>query len=176
MPSVLAKSTVLSAAELTDAFDYVSQLKPALKEDCEFSFENVKECLLFLQFLWTDAKHQAHGLAMVITTIVAFRCYFIGIDFQDMAFTDYLKYDKTGGPEPMLFKIQRQGMSRDMVARKIQECKSALSYMEDFVKSPGQGRIFVAFSACYQVVADSLNHLHCFLESQQSQGGMLLLP
>eukprot|EP00435_Cladocopium_sp_Y103_P044878 s395_g12.t1 len=123
------------------------------------------------------AKESAFcGLAMVITTIVAFRCYFHGIDFQDMAFTEYLKYDKNGGPEPMLFKIQREGMPRAMIVRKIEECKAALSYMEDFVKSPGKGRILVAFSACYQVVADSVNHLHCFLQCEESEPGRLLLP
>lgn len=165
---------VLTANELRFAFESLQELKPNLPEEVDFALESVKEVLLFLQVLWQHGKKEAHGIALAITAIVCFRCYCGGADFQDVRYTDNLVFDKDGGPCPMLQRIHQQGFPKDMIARKVEESKAALNYMESIVSRwDEKHRIACAFSAAYQVIADSLNHLTCYLAAKDLGNGKL---
>eukprot|EP00435_Cladocopium_sp_Y103_P053537 s1382_g17.t1 len=170
----VSKDAVLTTDELSNAFQSLQGLKPKLSEEADFDLENVKEVLLFLQFMWKNAKNEAHGIALAVTAIVCFRCYCGGRDFQDVRYVDNLVFDKDGGPCPMLQKIHQQGFPTAMIQRKMDECRAALSYMEDIVTHWDDGtRIACAFSAAYQVIADSLSHLTCYLSAKDIGHGKL---
>lgn len=121
-------------------------------------------------------KYEARGIAMAIAAMVCFHHYCHGGDFEDVRYVDYLVFDKDGGPCPMLQKIHQKGFPKSMVLRKIEESKAALKYMEDIVSHWDDGsRVACAFHAAYQIVADSFNHLTCYVSARDMGDGKLRL-
>ena len=167
----LSKGAMLTAEELSNAFQSLQELKPKLSEEVDFQLESIKEVLLFVQFMWKNMKYEAHGIALAITAIV---CFCGGGDFQDVRYVDNLLFDKDGGPCPMLQRIHQQGFPKEMLVRKIEESRASLLYLEDIVSRWADGtRLAIAFTAAYQVIADSLNHLTCYLSAEDIGDGTL---
>ena len=170
----LSKGAMLTAEELSNAFQSLQELKPKVSEEVDFQLESIKEVLLFVQFMWKNMKYEAHGIALAITAIVCFRCFCGGGDFQDVRYVDNLLFDKDGGPCPMLQRIHQQGFPKEMLVRKIEESRASLLYLEDIVSRWADGtRLAIAFTAAYQVIADSLNHLTCYLSAEDIGDGTL---
>ena len=174
VPPAFSMSDFLSALELQHAFERVQAVKPDLASEVEFEMENVREVLRFYQFMVKDTKSQAHGVALSITAFTAFRMHCGGTPFEDMRYVENLLYDKNAGPLPMLQKIHLESLPEGMISQKVAESRSALAYLEGLVVSPGHGcRIFASFSASYQVIADCLCFLTCYLNSKDMGDGKL---
>ena len=97
-----------------------------------------------------------------------------GMPFEDMKYMENLLYDKNAGPLPMLQKIHLESLPEGVISQKVAECRSALAYLEGLVVAPGHGsRIFAAFCASYQVIADCLCFLTCYLNSKDMEDGKI---
>ena len=167
---------VLTADELSNAFQTLQGLKPTLCEDADFDVENIKEVLLFVQFMWKNMKYEARGIAMAIAALVCFRHVCHGGEFEDVRYVDYLVFEQGGGPSPMLMKLHQKGFPKSMVLRKLEESKAALKYLQDVVSHWDDGsRVCCAFHAAYQVVADSFNYLTCYVSARDMGDGKLHL-
>ena len=168
-----ATRDILLAEELQEAFEALKLLRPCLEEEADFEMENVTETLRWLQFLWCDFKSQAHGVAMAITALVAFRCFCNGVAFCNTSYVNNLLYDKEkGGPEPMVQRLRRQKIPLAQVQRKFSECQAALLFLQPVIAETlarSSKRIWISFHAAYAVLDDSLNYLTCYLKRVEKE-------
>lgn len=168
---------MLTSQELRDAFVLTASLRPALEQELDFELECCKEVLVFLQSLWADSKRHAVVLAIIISTLVSWRACGRAMDFEDFPYKDNLRFNPNAGPCPMLQKIQKEKMSKKMIQMKVLECRSSLTWLEPIVRGMRDtGRVSVCFDGAYTLIADSLNHLTCYLLSVELEDGKLYLP
>lgn len=97
-----------------------------------------------------------------------------GGTFTPVPYKDNLVFDRSAGPLAQVLKIHGQDWTEGMIQTKIQECRSCLAYLQDFITDPGDvGRIGVSFSLAYQALADSMVHLQAYLSTVDKGDGIL---
>ena len=97
--------TSLGAEHVRMSVANIMVVMPWFEKDADFQLEVLRECLLWLRFMWSDTKARATSIAQSIAILCCMRVYLNGGPCECPPWRDYLVYDKDACPTPMLWKI-----------------------------------------------------------------------
>lgn len=155
------------------AMEHFKEQRPNLREEADFELENVRECIIWLRFMWRDSRRKAIFLGTMAALLSLFRLHLNNAaDLDEIDGWKDVDYNKLADIKPMLMKIR--DVPETQIQLKIIEIHSALTWLRTLLGCSGRPGIIIA--GVYAILSDSVNHLICFTLMIKTPEGFLTYP